>query len=47
MYRAQLRLAGWAGLSPVGTAAQYYPQLAEAVEPMVVLTPQLWFDLKV
>jgi RimJ/RimL family protein N-acetyltransferase len=35
-------LVGCAALTPVGTAAQYYPPIAGAVEPLVALAPRFW-----
>jgi [ribosomal protein S5]-alanine N-acetyltransferase len=35
-------LIGCAALSPVGTAADYYPPIAAAVEPLIALMPEMW-----
>jgi ribosomal-protein-alanine N-acetyltransferase len=35
-------LVGCAALTRVGTAAQYYPLIAGAVEPLVALAPRFW-----
>jgi ribosomal-protein-alanine N-acetyltransferase len=35
-------LVGCAALMPVGPAAQYYPPIAGAVEPLVALAPKFW-----
>jgi ribosomal-protein-alanine N-acetyltransferase len=35
-------LVGCAALAPVGTAAQYYPPIACAVEPLIALAPRVW-----
>ena len=35
-------LVGCAGLMPVGSAAQYFPPIAGAVEPLVALAPKFW-----
>jgi len=35
-------LVGCAALSPVGSAAEYYPQSAGAIEPLIALAPAHW-----
>ena len=35
-------LVGCAALSPVGSAADYYPPIAGAVEPLIALAPPHW-----
>jgi ribosomal-protein-alanine N-acetyltransferase len=35
-------LIGCAALSPVGAAAQFYPELAGAIEPVIALAPTAW-----
>lgn len=39
---AHAALVGCAALSPVGSAAEYYPPFAGAIEPLIALAPPHW-----